>query len=440
MSSLRNARSGLGVIAAGLVLLCPASSHASSLIADGPTPLVAQAVPEAAAADPPSPPTAPPSPPPSAAPSQPPVPVEPLVPWRPPDPEADKFDWIQLKSGEWLKGNLKSMQDYSLEFDSEELDWQEFDWEDVYQVHSPHLQEVLFDKRPGEGALLGDFMLVPQVGQILALSDERVSIEGNLMVTRDKVTVQTKDGPVVFDRARLIAITPAGSREIDLWSGKITSGLTTLTGNTDSRGVNTTIDVTRRTPATRLSLNYLGTMEQLEGVESANSHRVTTVFDYWVSRSFYLRAPVLEYFSDPFTNVSHRVTGILAVGYDIVRRSNLKWDISMGPGYQWTSFDTVEAGEDKTEQTPVFAIGTSAEADITKRIDFNISYSGQFVSEQAGGQLHHTVATLEIEATQVLDVDLSVVWDHVSDPREASDGTVPEKDDVRSTIALGVEF
>jgi hypothetical protein len=37
-------------------------------------------------------------------------------------------------------------------------------------------------------------------------------------------------------------------------------------------------------------------------------------------------------------------------------------------------------------------------------------------------------------------VDLSVVWDHVSDPREASDGTVPEKDDVRSTIALGVEF
>jgi hypothetical protein len=159
-----------------------------------------------------------------------------------------------------------------------------------------------------------------------------------------------------------------------------------------------------------------------------------------LSRSFYLRAPVLEYFSDPFSNVSHRVSGIVAVGYDIVRRPNLEWDISMGPGYQWTTFDTVEAGEDDTEQTPVFAVGTSAEADITKRVDLNLSYSGQFVSEQAGGQLHHTVATLEIEVTKVLDVDLSVVWDHVSDPREASDGTVPEKDDVRSTVSLGVEF
>jgi hypothetical protein len=78
--------------------------------------------------------------------------------------------------------------------------------------------------------------------------------------------------------------------------------------------------------------------------------------------------------------------------------------------------------------------------DITKRVDLNFSYSGQFISEQAGGQLHHTVATLEIELTKKLDLDLSVVWDHVSNPREAADGTVPEKDDVRSTVALGVEF
>jgi len=37
-------------------------------------------------------------------------------------PPADKFDWIQLKSGEWLKGRIKAMQDRELEFDSEELE------------------------------------------------------------------------------------------------------------------------------------------------------------------------------------------------------------------------------------------------------------------------------------------------------------------------------
>jgi putative salt-induced outer membrane protein YdiY len=413
----------LVVIAVGLGLLLPASVQASTLD-DGATSSVAQLAPEATKAEPAATPT----------------PSGTGVPWRPLEPGGDGFDWIQLKSGEWLKGSLKSMQDYSLEFDSEELEWQQFDWEDVYQVRSPHRHQVLLDGRPGEGAPTQNFLLLPRFSQILAFSDERVSVEGSVQVSRDKVTVQGNDGPIVFDRARLIAITPAGSHEIDYWSGKITVGLTALTGNTDSKGTNTTADLTRRTPATRLALDYLGTMEQLEGVESANNHRVTAVFDYWLSRRVYARVPALEYFSDPFTNVAHRFTGIVGLGYDIVHRQNLEWDVSMGPGYQWTKFDTVEAGESDSADTMVFAIGTSAEADITKRVDLNLSYGGQFVSEEAGGALHHTVATLEIELTKVFDVDLSVVWDHVSNPQAAADGTVPEKDDVRSSLSLGVEF
>src|SRR5215471_12187969 len=43
--------------------------------------------------------------------------------WRPPSPTGnDGFDWIELRSGEWLKGKIKSLQDEKLEFDSEELD------------------------------------------------------------------------------------------------------------------------------------------------------------------------------------------------------------------------------------------------------------------------------------------------------------------------------
>ncbi len=332
------------------------------------------------------------------------------------------------------------MQDYSLEFDSEELEWQEFDWEDVHQVRSPRLREILFDKRPGDGTQYGTFELLPHFNELSLFSDERVSVQGSVHVSRDKVTVQSQEGPIVFDRAQLIAITPAGSREIDYWSGKIAIGLTTLTGNTESRGVNGSADLTRRTPATRLSLEYLGTVEELEDVESANNHRVTTVFDYWLSRRVYARVPALEYFSDPFSNVAHRVTGIVGVGYDIVRKQHLEWDIYMGPGYQRTEFDTVETGESRSEDTPVFAVGSRAEADLTKRVDLDLSYSGQFVSEEAGGALHHVVATLEFDLTKAIDLDLSVVWDHVADPREAADGTIPEKDDVRSTLSLGVEF
>ena len=37
-----------------------------------------------------------------------------------PQPD-DKFDWVQLTSGEWLKGELKFLYDYQVEFDSEKL-------------------------------------------------------------------------------------------------------------------------------------------------------------------------------------------------------------------------------------------------------------------------------------------------------------------------------
>src|SRR5208282_5505081 len=44
--------------------------------------------------------------------------VLPDLSWVPPE---DSFDWIQLKSGEWLKGRVKAMQERKLEFFSEEL-------------------------------------------------------------------------------------------------------------------------------------------------------------------------------------------------------------------------------------------------------------------------------------------------------------------------------
>src|SRR6185369_5914014 len=63
--------------------------------------------------------------------------------WRPPPPAGEEsFDWIQLKSGEWLKGKIKSLQDEKLEFDSEELNLLTFDWKDIRALRSPRLQSV----------------------------------------------------------------------------------------------------------------------------------------------------------------------------------------------------------------------------------------------------------------------------------------------------------
>ena len=58
--------------------------------------------------------------------------------WKPPGVGPDGSDWVQLKSGEWLKGDLKYIQNKEVEFDSDELDQQTLKLKDVSKVYSAH--------------------------------------------------------------------------------------------------------------------------------------------------------------------------------------------------------------------------------------------------------------------------------------------------------------
>jgi len=51
-------------------------------------------------------------------------------------PQAIKYDWLQLTSGEWLEGELKSMYNTIFEFDSDKLNLLLIDWEDVEYLQS----------------------------------------------------------------------------------------------------------------------------------------------------------------------------------------------------------------------------------------------------------------------------------------------------------------
>ena len=49
----------------------------------------------------------------------------------------DGFDWIELTNGEWLKGEIISMYDRELEFDSDELGDLTFDFDDIKEIRGP---------------------------------------------------------------------------------------------------------------------------------------------------------------------------------------------------------------------------------------------------------------------------------------------------------------
>ena len=96
-------------------------------------------------------------------------------------PPPDSFDWIQLKSGEWLKGEIIALYDGKLEFDSDELNKLTLDWEDVRQVRTGRVVQVRFnDREPLTGKIVVDATTVRVLG----------------------------DTEQQFDRAGLISITP----------------------------------------------------------------------------------------------------------------------------------------------------------------------------------------------------------------------------------------
>jgi len=334
--------------------------------------------------------------------------------WSPPPPPPDEFDWIQLTSGEWLKGELKVLYEKKLEFDSDKLDLQTFDWEDVKQVRGHQRFSVRF-----QGPL---------------------TVTGFLLVTDNKVFVTVGDDKREFERRKLIAIAPGKPKEINYWSAKISIGLNVSKGNTDQVQYNTKWDIRRRTSASRFVFDYFGNFTTTDSVDTVDNQRINSYFDLFRTREYYLRLIFAEYYRDPFQNIENRTTLGTGIGYHIIDTSKTSWDVTAGPAFQYTQFKSVEQGQNSSESTPAFVAGTQYETELTKSLDLIGHYSLNIVNKESGSYTHHAIATLETEITDLIDFDISVVWDRTQNPQPRTDGSVPEQDDFQTIFGVGVDF
>lgn len=332
--------------------------------------------------------------------------------WPVKKPQASTPDWIQLKSGEWLRGKLFGMQNRQLEFDSDELDDLTFDWKDVHQVIMP---------------------------KALVSFGDRESAWGKVRVDRENVTVSGGE-EVTFPRYDLVGITPGSPRELDYWSGSFNAGVNLRSGNTEQVDLVSKAKLARRTPGSRFRLEFSGNFSELEGVESVNNRRISEALDFFLTRRFFLRIPQTEYYHDPFQNIDARLTVGAGVGYYLIDTPKTEWLVSGGPGYRNIRFDTVQPGEPATESTPAVALESSFDTEVTKRTDFELGYQLIIANDASGGATHHAVATFEIDLTRSLDLDLSFTWDRISNPQTDASGAIPAKDDFRIDLSIGVEF
>jgi hypothetical protein len=333
--------------------------------------------------------------------------------WTPPGVGSDGSDWVQLKSGEWLRGQLKYIQNKEVEFDSDEMDQLTLNLKDVRQVYT--------------------------TDQVFTQFADREPIYGKVVISNELVMVNGEE-PVALNRDLLIGITPSGRKGINDWSGNFNVSLSLQSGNNHQTMLTTQAELARRTPNTTLRFDYIGNYSEANNVQSANNNRVNGTYDIRLNKDWFVRALGLEYYQDPLANIAYRLTGNASAGYYIFDRTGLEWTVSAGPGFQYTKFSTVEADQADSASTPAAVLSSNFKQDITDRLTFIQSWQSIFTKKEAGQYTHHTVTTLEFEVKRHLDLDVSLIWDYLQNPQVKSDGIIPQKSDLYLTVGMGVRF
>lgn len=325
-------------------------------------------------------------------------------------PVDSQYDWLQLTSLELLKGEIVNLYDDKLEFDSDELDSVFIDWEDVKVLQSSSIVSIGFTD------------LTTKSGRLL-IKDGKSYINGE-----------------EFDNSKIMTIIAGEQTEANYWSSKISLGANFRKGNTDQIDYSAIAKTKRRTTQSRFNLDYIGNYSETDGENNINNHRINSNFDWFISKQFYLRPVFAEVYIDPFLNTDYRVTIGSGLGYNIIDNPKTEWSVSGGPAYTLTRFDTVEVNEDQSDSSATLVIESLYDTEISSDIDFNALYRLQYGNEASGGYTHHAIATLEIELTDMFDLDLSFVWDRTNNPQPDANGLTPEPNDYQFIIGFGIDL
>jgi len=365
-------------------------------------------------------------------------------------PPAKEYDWMELQSGEWLKGEFKGMYSGEVEFDSDEFDVVTFDLGDVKQIITKG-ESVLSLNRPMPSLQALSTRLHKNDEQNLTENqDIENEVIGKIIYKDNTFMVLMENGSAkTLPTDNIASIAGGEPKESNYWTANVFLGVDTLSGNSNQLTVTAKAYAQRRTALTRFLFDYLGTYTDVkdpdtnETVQTANSNRVTSSFDMYQTAHFYWRLASLEYLRDPFQNIDGRYTLSVGVGYDIIYTPNTNWSITMGPGYQRTYFtDYNQSNPDalRYAETPLVFISSRFDTEITSDVDFILNYQAYFVNHNSGRYIHHAEASLETELIADLTVDFSVFWDRTSAPNAFADGTYPEENDYKTMLAIGYSY
>ena len=324
----------------------------------------------------------------------------------------ESYDWIQLTSGEWLKGEIRAMYRNSIEFDSDELDVQEFDWEDISRIRTAKEFSVRIDKtRTRTGRL--------------AMRDEIVTID-DANITR-------------VNQFDLISIAPDETVEFNNWTANVSISSSLRSGNSEERDISLSGVIQKRTSRRRFYFDFLSNYSESNSETTSDDLRFNSFFDTFRTKKVFIRPISFEFFHDPLQNIDQRYTLGASLGYHLIDNRKTTWDLTVGPAYQRAKFLDLPPGEPIREDDPAIVLTSQFDTELTNKLDLKGSYKIQYANT-TGGATYHAWTKFAYELTDAIDLDITLLWDRTEDPVTNLDGTILGNDDLRTTFGIGIEL
>ena len=322
------------------------------------------------------------------------------------------YDWVRLKSGEWLKGEIEGYYEDELSFDSDVLNLLTIEYKDIHSIISSRIHSIKLRD--------GSVIKAP-----IEIVDRRGSLYGNT------------DAFTLFE-----VLTIASEKEVglDIWDIKVDFGYSLSSGNTDQTEWNARFNGKRRTVDSRLILDMFVTRAKSEDVEIENNASLSATYDVFYTDKVFLRPVLLNAVRDPFKNLENEYTFGAGVGYYFIDTPKTQWDISVGPSYRKTYYVNVAEDQPNKEKSFGGFLESNYETEINKDLDFELSYSLNYGDKDTGGLRHELFVTFEYSLFEDVDLDLSFIWDRQSEPQPDEFNNTPEKDDFRTFISFGIEL
>jgi hypothetical protein len=342
----------------------------------------------------------------------------------------DTDDWLQFTTGEWLRGNLRSVRAKGMEagenvkFYSQQFYSTTFSLSYVESIHCPRIMTYGFKSN--------------------------VDVSGKGMVTKDQVIIETEEGVKTYPRRELVSIIDGAPRERTWWSTRLSLGFSANAGNTNQGSVNTQFSVLRFDRRTAAGIGYNGSIGYANDAVNVNRHLAdfNVHLFLWGGR-FYVIPIIGQLLYDQFQNYELRASPAAGGGVHIFQKrkqrrkhSNyFEWDIESALGYQFTRYLSTATGVSNPQNDGFVMVRTYWELKFVNRdVDIMIDWRTILVYTTFGNTNHNATAKVIIKITDRFDFQPSFLFLRTREPTQRADGTTPAKNDYQLVVSLALSL